>query len=232
MMSLMIRARGCGGKRPTFLVTTSFDLILCIFCPISLQAVGGAAHKTDAELAEAVIGNWEIPPSKNFLSFRKAFLTFNKDGTCKAIGITNDRGSPRRVEVEAKWRVNQGYLIAEAIKTTPANRGIRTRLDLRDQIESIEDGNAKLRDEKGGKAEMRRLGHLPSLPSLLTSETWVPELSPAEAKKIAISAPRPDYPVDARRRGWVGTGIFACHVRPDGTVSSVEVIVSKKHHCF
>jgi hypothetical protein len=187
-MSSAIPAYLYESKCRAFLATTLSGLILCVFYPAPLQAVGGIVKKTDAKLAAAVIGNWEIPPSKNFVSFRKAFLTFNVDGTCKAIGITNDGATPRRVEVDAKWRVNDGYLIAEAIKTSPANRGIR--LDLRDQIESIEDGTLKLRDDKGDKEEMRSISHLPSLPPLLT-----------DAKRAAsgISFSSPPAQVDRRR---------------------------------
>jgi TonB family protein len=205
--------------KPTasFLVTALFGLILCVVCPISLQAVGGAPHKTDAELADAVTGNWEIPASKN-ISFRTAFFTFNKDGTCKAIGITNDRDSPRRVEVEVRWRVNQGYLIAEAMKTIPANRGIRTYLHLYDQIESVEDGKAKLRDEKGNREEMRRIDHLPSLPPLLTSEQTL------KAKALAIYAPAPNYPKDAEGRHPEGKGIVVMEIdQQTGWVKSAKM---------
>lgn len=160
-----------------------------------------------------MIGTWEIPPSKKFPSFRKAFLTFNADGTCKAIGITNDAASPRRVEVDARWRIKNGYLVAEAIRTSPANRGVRARLDLRDQIESIEDGTVKLRDEKGDREEIRRINQLPGLPPLL-----------AVAKPAAIYAPPPEYPLAARERRWTGSGLFACDLRPDGTVASAVEI--------
>jgi TonB family protein len=217
-MSSAIPARVHQSKRRTFLATVLSGLILGVFSPTSLQAVSGVASKTDAELAKAVIGTWEIPPSKKFLSFRKAFLTFNPNGTCKAIGITNDRASPRRVEVDAKWRVKEGYLVAEAIKTSPANRGVRAHLDLHDQIESIEDGTVKLRDEKGDKEEMRRINQLPSLPPLLTY-----------AKPAAIYAPPPEYPLAARQRRWTGDGLFACNLRPDGTVASVVVLHSTGH---
>jgi TonB family protein len=56
------------------------------------------------------------------------------------------------------------------------------------------------------------------------------DLSPAQrAHKTAIYAARPDYPMEARRNHLTGTGIFAMHVRPNGTVSSVSVIQSTGH---
>ena len=217
-MSSAIPAHVYQSKRRTFLSTVLSSLILAVFSLASPQAVSGVANKTDAELAKAVIGTWEIPASKKFLSFRKVFLTFNADGSCKAIGITNDGASPRRVEVDAKWRLRDGYLIAEAIETSPGNRGVRARLDLRDKIESIGDGTMKLVDKKGGKEAIRRINQLPSLPPLLTY-----------AKPAAIYAPRPEYPLAARQRRWTGAGLFACNLRPDGTVASVVVIHSTGH---
>jgi len=49
------------------------------------------------------------------------------------------------------------------------------------------------------------------------------------ARRVAVYAPRPEYPIAARRRGWVGSGVFACNLRPDGTVSSVDVLQSTGH---
>lgn len=40
---------------------------------------------------------------------------------------------------------------------------------------------------------------------------------------VAEYAPYPKYPDVARWRRWAGEGIFVCKLRPDGTVSSVEV---------
>ena len=38
-----------------------------------------------------------------------------------------------------------------------------------------------------------------------------------------ISAPRPEYPFEARRRNLQGSGMFILRVRPDGTVARVEI---------
>jgi TonB family protein len=42
----------------------------------------------------------------------------------------------------------------------------------------------------------------------------------------AIYAAKPDYPYFARTRHMVGSGVFQLHIRPDGTVSSVDTIQS------
>jgi protein TonB len=49
------------------------------------------------------------------------------------------------------------------------------------------------------------------------------------AKHPALYAPRPEYPLAARQRHWTGAGLFACNIRSDGTVGSVDVLRSTGH---
>src|SRR5437867_3428220 len=97
------------GKSWAFFATTLSGLILCVFCATSLEAVGEAAHKTDAELTKEVIGTWEIVFAR--IGYSKEFLVLNANGTRRGIGITNDRGSLRHVESDGTWRVSHGFLI-------------------------------------------------------------------------------------------------------------------------
>jgi TonB family protein len=203
-------------KRRALLVTALSSLILCVFLPTSLQAVGGAAPKTDTELAQALIGTWELLLSEP--GFSKRFIMFNPDGTSKAIRITNDRGSRRRTESEGRWRINHGQLIRDIMKMTPPNHDVLTPINVRAQIESTENGKVELRYQKGDQDEMHRVNHLPALPPLLT-----------DTKPVAIYAPPPEYPLTARNRRWTGSGLFACNLRPDGTVASVVVLQSTDH---
>jgi TonB family protein len=46
---------------------------------------------------------------------------------------------------------------------------------------------------------------------------------------VAEYAPYPKYPTVARENHWTGSGIFMCKLRPDGTVSSVELLQSTGH---
>ena len=50
-----------------------------------------------------------------------------------------------------------------------------------------------------------------------------------KTKHHALYAPRPEYPLGARKNHWTGAGIFACKIRPDGTVASVDVLRSTGH---
>jgi TonB family protein len=51
----------------------------------------------------------------------------------------------------------------------------------------------------------------------------------AHAKRRVLYAPPPQYPFVARARHWTGAGLFACNLRPDGTVASVDVVKSTGH---
>ena len=206
----------CEIKRWAVLGMTLSGAILCTFCPASGQTVSGAANKTDAELTKAVIGVWEALPTEG--GFTKQFMTFNADGTSKAIGVFNNRGSSRRSEGEGRWRVNHGYLIVQAMKTT--HRGVPIRFNLRGQIESTEKGLVKIRDEKGEQGELRRIGQLPSLPPFLMPTIVTPD----QVQKLAIYKPQPEYPVQARRQRLTGDGLFIlCIQIRTGLVKDVEV---------
>jgi TonB family protein len=45
-----------------------------------------------------------------------------------------------------------------------------------------------------------------------------------DARSAIVYAPEPEYPIGAARRGWQGSGLFLCRLRPDGGVSSVIVL--------
>jgi TonB family protein len=214
MMSQVIPANVYKSKRQRFVATALSGLILCVLCPTSLQAVGAATHKTDAGLTEALIGTWELVPSLS-LFFRKTFLVFNAYGTGRSIGIANYRGAPRRGEAQWTWRVTNGVLVVE--KTDPTKYWFQ----LHDQILSIENGLVLLRGKKG-KLEMHRITQLPFLPPLLTSS----EVSAAITKESTISAPQPDYPLEARQNRIQGSGIFRLVLTKDGRVDSIQAIKS------
>jgi TonB family protein len=199
-------------------------LVLCFFDAQAVQAVPSAALKTDTELAQALIGTWEFLNHR--IGFSKRFLIYNADGTSKAIRLTDDHGSPRRAENYGTWRVTHGYLIRKITDTTHDSG---SPLTARVQIESIENGTAKFRKDNGGIDEMRRIDQLPSLPPLLTSKKWVSKLAAAEIKAATVSSPQPVYPLAARKQHWTGAGDFACHISPDGTVASVDVLRSTGH---
>jgi TonB family protein len=51
----------------------------------------------------------------------------------------------------------------------------------------------------------------------------------APRHEISISAPRPEYPFEARSHWIEGRGLFSLTVRPDGSVAAVEVAKSTGH---
>ena len=70
---------------------------------------------------------------------------------------------------------------------------------------------------------MKRLALFYALFSLL----FLPSVTPA--KEYAVFAPRPKYPDEAKARHFTGSGIFALHIRPDGSVDRVDKIQSIGH---
>jgi TonB family protein len=200
-------------KDRRFTVAASSILILCIFCLTTVDAVAEAAHKTEAELTEALIGTWELVPSL-CVFFGKTFLVFNKHGTIRTIGIGNRRGDPGRGETHTTWRVTNGVSVVEKADQ-------KYWFQLHDQILSIDNGLALLSGNRG-KLEMHRISHLPALPPLMTSS----EVSAAINKARTISAPQPDYPLAARQNRTQGSGIFRLLLTKDGQVHSIQVIKS------
>src|SRR5262245_51122773 len=53
--------------------------------------------------------------------------------------------------------------------------------------------------------------------------------SATPAKRRVLYAPRPEYPLAARKRHWTGAGVFACNIRSDGTVAAADVLRSTGH---
>lgn len=198
--------------------------LLCFFHAQAVQIDPRKAPKTDSQLTQALIGTWEYLNHR--IGFSKRFLIYNADGTSKAIRFTDDRGAPRRAENNGTWRVTHGYLIRKITDTTHDSGSPFTA---HVQIESIENGTAKFRRDNGRIDEMRRIDQLPSLPPLVTSKKWVSKLAAADIKAAKVATPQPDYPLAARKQHWTGVGDFACHIRADGTVASVDVIRSTGH---
>jgi protein TonB len=48
-------------------------------------------------------------------------------------------------------------------------------------------------------------------------------------KRHALYAPRPEFPLAARKLHWTGAGVFACNIRSDGPVASVDILRSTGH---
>jgi len=49
------------------------------------------------------------------------------------------------------------------------------------------------------------------------------------ATERAVYAPPPEYPAEAKAHHFTGSGAFALHIRPDGTVERIETLKSIGH---
>jgi len=52
---------------------------------------------------------------------------------------------------------------------------------------------------------------------------------PKDFHRYALYCPKPEYPIDLRERRIGGSGTFLLHLRRDGTVESVETLISTGH---
>src|SRR5438094_4918418 len=209
-----IPARIYGKRRPV--APTIFSiLILSFLCPLAIHAISAATHKTDAELAEAMVGTWQGLPTD--LGVSKAFIVLNADGTFRTIALTNNHGFAVRLENEGKWRISNGWVLWEITEQSPTDEKTHWS-HTRDYIDSIGSGRVKLADGRKN-SELRRISRLPSLPPLFTSAKWVPELSVVEAKEFGVSTPKPDYPTAARERRIQGRGVFRLFLTETGEVA-------------
>jgi TonB family protein len=63
----------------------------------------------------------------------------------------------------------------------------------------------------------------------IASTQWAAGKDTTRGKAVALYAPRPQLPEVARVKRLAGSGVFLSHVRPDGTVSRVDVFRSTGH---
>ena len=63
----------------------------------------------------------------------------------------------------------------------------------------------------------------------LVSSAWAKRYSDAEWKAMFVRHPRPDYPVNYRRRHLTGSGLYRIYVDERGEVTSIGIITSTGH---
>ena len=65
-----------------------------------------------------------------------------------------------------------------------------------------------------------------------SAQTPTPAIVVRDAKDLpayAINFPKPEYPYALRSRRIGGKGVFLLHIRRDGTVESVDTLISTSH---
>jgi TonB family protein len=73
------------------------------------------------------------------------------------------------------------------------------------------------------------IGVLAVLSYGVQAQSPISPVSIVPAKAVVTHAPRPEYSASARARHLKGNGVFMLHLRPDGTVSSVDTLKSTGH---
>jgi TonB family protein len=91
--------------------------------------------------------------------------------------------------------------------------------------------NPQLRARSSGVANLAIVGPMNRVSLIVIAAYSLPMVIAAQPpaaspKEYARYAARPEYPLEARRHHMEGRGIFAMHIRPNGTVASVEIVKS------
>ena len=106
-----------------------------------------ADSSTDAQTAKKLIGSWVLPP--NFSpAIKKGGKEFRSDGTFTSFGIILITGQEVRVDVEGKWKIENGVLMEEIVKSTNEKMfpiGAVTR----DTVIQVNEKEYRYRTEKG-----------------------------------------------------------------------------------
>jgi TonB family protein len=208
---------------------------LTIACLLFWQRLATAvppSSESDANLARQVLGTWEADeahqPTDSIL--KKAFTTFERDQTFLNLAILELGGVRARIDLKGTWRIENGMLVMKI--TSSSAPGIATAN--RERIVSISSSEFVTRSAQGHEKRGRK-GQIPKfLPPLSSSDIAFflakSGLAGRALQQAIIAAPKPVYPIDARRNRKVGKGLFGLIVdKPTGKVTAVRVVVSTGH---
>jgi TonB family protein len=195
-----------------------------LFCHVRLKAATDVAKKSDADISQQLVGDWESNfENKRVTLIKQVFSSFDSRKNFKVIRIMEVPGIRGRVEYEGKWRITNGELICQPSKVSGLgwSEPFKARLQ-KMRILSVENDIVALREEDGIGVELRRTPIPSQLPPLLARG--------ALARAVTLLAPKPEYPEEARHEHLQGAGLFRLIIdEKSGTVSSVHVKQSTGH---
>lgn len=187
-----------------------------------IQADAKPQQRSDAELAERLVGTWELKLPERAFSFRRSFFSLKRDGTFSTIDTGAVLGSDVRAEGEGKWRVESGSLAFDLGRSSLPIKDSKVR---KHRIVSVDDKTLVVDVEYQGYIERGRRSALPRpLPPLITDVVTI--LSDEVRSNIGVSTPKPTYPPKARKDGAQGTGVFVLALDSAGSTSSVRIAKS------
>lgn len=210
---------------PSFTSSARIRLLIA-FAVITVGAyTAGAAGlptgKTDAQLAKALIGTWQIDLRKDHLPEGKGYAVFNSDGTFRQIGVAKLGGSMSRFEVKGRWSIRNQTLME---KISSASVGKHAGEEHSTKIVSVDAARLTMQGDSGPET-MERTELPNSLPPMMQPKAKL-ELTADEIRTFGIVTPQPEYPYEARRKQIEGSGLFALRLEKTGAVRDVQVLQS------
>ena len=163
-----------------------------------------ATERSDADIARAITGTWEVrvPPSR--ARFKKAYETYNRDGSFRGtLIIQNDFGSEERIEVNGRWSVDKGRVVTAMSTATVSQFSKQVATD---EFVSASDDSFVLRTQSGDLDTRQRSRIPPTLPPLVQGK---PKLfTYEEAARVLRFVARPEYSPEAKSLRLEGEGLF------------------------
>jgi TonB family protein len=205
----------------------SFVAAFLLLSELVLASTPPAQDKgsSDTGLSQRFVGDWESKlETKPIAPLKQVFVSMDSRKHFKIIRVLEFGGRQGRVEYEGKWRISNGKLLWE-----PSERrvleGSQTLTGVQEQrIASVENNVIVLHAADGSKRELIRTPIPSQLPPLL------PRGAVELKKAVAIYAPKPDYPLEARARHLTGRGVIMLDVdTASGRVTNARMLQSMGH---
>jgi TonB family protein len=175
------------------------------------------------ELSERIVGQWESKlRTKKIAPLKTVFVSMDLGKHFKLIRVYEFGGRQGRIEYDGNWRVSNGELVWEVSEARSSEGSQSFKGIQKQRILSVANDLVVLRAADGSERDLKRMPIPSQLPPLLPRG--------ALEKAVILSAPKIEYPIQARRKHLQGEGMFCLNVNDKtGAVSSVEVWQSTGH---
>lgn len=178
---------------------------------------------SETEVSQHFVGQWESKlTTKKIAPMKQVFVSMDSRKHFKIIRVYEFGGHQGRIEYGGNWRVSSGELVWEYDELRTFE-GIRPDKGIQKQrILSVANNLIVLRGFDGSERDLVRTPIPAQLPPLLVRG--------ALEKAVILSAPKIEYPIEARREHLQGIGTFCLNINDKtGVVSSVQVWQSTGH---
>ena len=202
-----------------------FVLVISSLSVWQTMELRAAARSTgsETEVSQHFVGQWESKlTTKKIAPMKQVFVSMDSRKRFKLIRVYEFGGHQGRIEYDGSWRASSGELVwkYDELRTF---EGIQQHKGIQKQrILSVANNLIVLRGFDGSERDLMRTPIPSQLPPLLARG--------ALEKAVILSAPKVEYPIEARREHLQGIGTFCLNINDKtGVVSSVQVWQSTGH---